>query len=446
MRYIALTIGPIYKTLQNAKKPKELWSGSYFFSYFMKKIIEEFKDREFVIPYIKDEEIFQNKDVGLFHDRFIFQSKDGDLKKLEESVLPKLYKEIGSKLELDHSIIESYLQINYLEKELKDDQNPIIELTPYLDTKELFYKVSNNDPDELQKKLRDKKNFLVKNKKITDNIVTLSHNNYFAIVHADGDSMGEAIKNKDSIKDISKNLFNYCINSTKLVRSYGGEMIFAGGDDLLFIAPPISKDGKTIFELCEDISQAFDIEKATLSFGISITFESYPLYEALKLSKDELFNKAKNTKGKNAISFVVQKHSGQIFGETIQKSNYDVYKNFLSLTSKSIDYLKKDEDKDQDKNFLHSIHHKLDLYKEILLLIGKDKKLVDNFFENYFNEDEHKKYKKLFQELSSFIVTVFKDSQEDKNDPKELRKTQEKSLNTVYAALRYIKFIIGDKS
>jgi len=33
MNYLALTIGPIYKTLSNAKKPKELWSGSYVFSY-----------------------------------------------------------------------------------------------------------------------------------------------------------------------------------------------------------------------------------------------------------------------------------------------------------------------------------------------------------------------------------------------------------------------------
>ena len=86
MRYIALTIGPIYKTLKNARKPKELWSSSYFFSYIMKKIIEKFKDREFVMPYISDKSIFNDSDVGLFHDRFIFKSQDGDLEKLKDAM------------------------------------------------------------------------------------------------------------------------------------------------------------------------------------------------------------------------------------------------------------------------------------------------------------------------------------------------------------------------
>jgi len=49
MTYIALTIGPIYKTLSSAKKTRELWGGSYLFSYIMKQIILEFKEREFVV-------------------------------------------------------------------------------------------------------------------------------------------------------------------------------------------------------------------------------------------------------------------------------------------------------------------------------------------------------------------------------------------------------------
>jgi len=84
MKYIALTIGPIYKTLQDAKKPKELWSGSYLFSYLMKKIVEAFRDREFVTPYIKDESIFaDDSEVGLFHDRFIFRAEEGDMPRLQ---------------------------------------------------------------------------------------------------------------------------------------------------------------------------------------------------------------------------------------------------------------------------------------------------------------------------------------------------------------------------
>ena len=63
MNYIALTIGPIYKTLANSKKPKELFSGSYIFSYIMKQIIQNFKDREFITPYIKDDSIIDLKNI-----------------------------------------------------------------------------------------------------------------------------------------------------------------------------------------------------------------------------------------------------------------------------------------------------------------------------------------------------------------------------------------------
>jgi len=69
MNYIALTIGPIYKTLANSKKPSELYSSSFVFSYIMKQIIKEFKTRKFIVPYIEDDSIFDDSlDIGLFHD------------------------------------------------------------------------------------------------------------------------------------------------------------------------------------------------------------------------------------------------------------------------------------------------------------------------------------------------------------------------------------------
>ena len=112
MKYIALTIGPIYKTLKNAKKPKELFASSYIFSYIMKNIIKEFKDRTFITPYIKDGSIFdENSPVGLFHDRFIFESIDGDLSKLEMIII-NVCNDIASQLRLEHHQVKEYLQIN----------------------------------------------------------------------------------------------------------------------------------------------------------------------------------------------------------------------------------------------------------------------------------------------------------------------------------------------
>jgi CRISPR-associated protein Cmr2 len=430
MKYIALTIGPIYKTLKNAKKPKELFASSYIFSYIMKNIIKEFKDRTFITPYIKDESIFdENSPVGLFHDRFIFESIDGDLSKLEMIII-NVCNDIASQLGLEHLQVKEYLQINYFEKELDDSKNPILELTPYLDTKELFFQISQDETfaKSLRRKKGDDDNFLTAGKNIIDDLKKLSHNNYYCVVHADGDNMSKAIEDKNKIENVSKNLFEYCKESNKLIKDFGGQTIYAGGDDLLFFAPVLNKDkNKTIFELCEKISNIFNtkIPSATLSFGISINYVKFPLYEAVKNSRELLFAKAKNDQ-RNNIAFNVTKHSGQSFETIINKSNKEVYDNFLVFTSN----IKGGEDMD---NFLHSIHHKIDTYKTTINLIANNKEKLQNFFDNYFNESIHKEYKSFFESLIDFIYVVYQD------------KTIKNKLELIYATLRFVKFVQGDK-
>ena len=479
-KYIALTIGPIYKTLKNAKKTRELWGGSYIFSYIMKRLIEEFKDREFIVPYIKDENIFKSgKEVGLFHDRFIFKAKDGDLEKLKNRISEVLY-DISKKSNIKEEFLKGYFQINYIEKELKDSDNPILKLSPYLDAKELFFKTFQYEKNELQEFLKDPERinncFLIedafcKNKtsfpslpeiamydlkdkinvkkylnsddelKIYENKAIKEqlkpYHKYIAIVQADGDNMGkvvEQLKSKEDFNNFSKKLFEFCIESHKTIKEYGGLTIFAGGDDLLFFAPVVSNN-KTIFNLCDELSDIFSKKfesystnpKPSLSLGVSITYNKFPLYEALESARDLLFTKAKSS-NKNAIAFKVIKHSGQEFGTTIPKGLKEVYDNFIVFTSN----ISGSEDMD---NFLHSIHHKLDTYKDIINLIGKNETKVANFFNNYFNEQEHEAYKSFFEALTNFIVAVYK---EDAIEEKE-------KLNLIYASLRFVKFIKGDK-
>ena len=430
MKYIALTIGPIYKTLKNAKKPKDLFASSYIFSYIMKNIIKEFKDRTFITPYIKDESIFdENSPVGLFHDRFIFESIDGDLSKLEMIII-NVCNDIASQLGLEHLQVKEYLQIHYFEKELDNSKNPILELTPYLDTKELFFQISQDETfaKSLRRKKGDDDNFLTAGKNIIDDLKKLSHNNYYCVVHADGDNMSKAIEDKNKIENVSKNLFEYCKESNKLIKDFGGQTIYAGGDDLLFFAPVLNKDkNKTIFELCEKISNIFNtkIPSATLSFGISINYVKFPLYEAVENSRELLFAKAKNDQ-RNNIAFNVTKHSGQSFETIINKSNKEVYDNFLVFTSN----IKGGEDMD---NFLHSIHHKIDTYKTTINLIANNKEKLQNFFDNYFNESIHKEYKSFFESLIDFIYVVYQD------------KTIKNKLELIYATLRFVKFVQGDK-
>ena len=430
MKYIALTIGPIYKTLKNAKKPKDLFASSYIFSYIMKNIIKEFKDRTFITPYIKDGSIFdENSPVGLFHDRFIFESIDGDLSKLEMIII-NVCNDIASQLRLEHHQVKEYLQIHYFEKELDNSKNPILELTPYLNTKELFFQISQDETfaKSLRRKKGDDDNFLTAGKNIIDDLKKLSHNNYYCVVHADGDNMSKAIEDKNKIENVSKNLFEYCKESNKLIKDFGGQTIYAGGDDLLFFAPVLNKDkNKTIFELCEKISNIFNtkIPSATLSFGISINYVKFPLYEAVENSRELLFAKAKNDQ-RNNIAFNVTKHSGQSFETIINKSNKEVYDNFLVFTSN----IKGGEDMD---NFLHSIHHKIDTYKTTINLIANNKEKLQNFFDNYFNESIHKEYKSFFESLIDFIYVVYQD------------KTIKNKLELIYATLRFVKFVQGDK-
>ena len=424
MKYIALTIGPIYKTLANAKKPKELFSSSYIFSYIMREIIKEFRDREFITPYIKDKNIFNDSDIGLFHDRFIFISQSGDLEELPK-VINRVIEDIAQKLDISSKSIKEYLQINYLEKELKDSDNPILKITPYLDTLELFYQTTQDISfaNALRRKKGDRDNFLTDGKNIIDDLKKLSYHNYYCVVHADGDKMGKAISNKDNIEDVSKLLFEYCNYSHQKIKKFGGQTIFAGGDDLLFFAPVVGKDNTTIFNLCEIIGDDFKNKfkskgGATLSFGISVNYIKYPLYEALENSRELLFSKAKNDK-RNNIAFRVTKHSGQSFEAVIHKGDDKVYQKFLEFVAIITDDKK-------DKNFLHSIHHKIDTYKTTINQIKNNKVKLQNFFDNYFNEYGHQDYKLFFETIVDFIHSS-------------------QDLDLVYSTLRFIKFVKGDK-
>ena len=420
MKYIALTVGPIYKTLKNAKKPKELFSSSYIFSYIMKEIVQKFKTRKFITPYI-NENVFTITEVGLFHDRFIFESQEGDYEQLQK-IIDEVLEDVAGELDISFESLKSYLQINFIEKELADNANPILELTPYLDTKELMFQVTQDESftHALRRKKGDSDNFLTEGKGIVDDIKKLCYHNYYCIVHADGDKMGDAIAQKENIAKISKALFDYCSDAHSEIKAFGGQTIFAGGDDLLFFAPVIGYDKSTIFNLCEKIAQDFSdkIPEATLSFGISVNYVKFPLYEAVENSRTQLFAKAK-TEDKNRVAFQVTKHSGQSFETVVNKNDKESYAKFLAFISN----VAKEED---NSNFLHSIHHKISTYETTLNAILDNKEKLHNFFNNYFNEAGHSEYKAFFDELVAYMHAS-------------------QDLNQVYSTLRFMKFVKGDK-
>lgn len=363
--------------------------------------------------------------------------------------------------------VKDYFQINFIEKELAESDNAFLKLSGYLDSLEQYQKPtpsgknyltqflqkSNgsylnidafNDRDfdlpslpeigttELHNKYPNLQSFIntqEENQNLFEQIKVMTkedlknYHKYIAIVHADGDYMGKVIETSSNLQDVSQKLFDFANESHGLIKKYGGTTIYAGGDDLLFFAPV--KNGKqTIFDLLEDLSQCFDdkFDQATLSFGLSISYHKFPLYEALEISRNLLFDNAKK-EPKNAISFKVIKHSGQTFSVTLHKGNAEIYTKFRELLG-SID--------DQESgNFLGSFHHKL--YEQRLLIeaIATNRDRLTNYFKNNFNESGHDTYQPFFTQIGDFIYSVYNSNIPQKHE-------------LIYATLRFVKFIKGD--
>jgi len=153
--YTALTIGPIYKTLSAARKTRELWGGSYLFSYIMRRIIEELKDTsKCCLPYHIDLlTIWKQKGAGLFPDRLIYE---GDVKAAIEKVEATIIKEIADKSGLPEDYLQDYIRINVLIFSLPinvfnddsanpDNQNIVMIANKLLDTFELKEKHYRNN-------------------------------------------------------------------------------------------------------------------------------------------------------------------------------------------------------------------------------------------------------------------------------------------------------------
>jgi len=502
-KYIGLTIGPIYKTLKNAKKTRELWGGSYIFSYIMKLVIKSFKDRKFVIPYVTStdkefERLLSDKmSVGIFHDRLIFKSENNDFDKLKsgiDKILAEIAGQIAGHIKADKyaviSYIKAYFQLYFCEIEFDENagyKKINKEINGYLDSFELqesfipeeeknyvaefLLNIKNSFlfKEAFEKNIRFKsvteiaaaslnlknintdnyklifENYDEKNKDEDYDIYQhikdeykinniKQHCKYMAIVHADGDYMGdtiEGLENNKEFKAFSKKLFDFDLSAHEAIKDFGGETIFAGGDDLLFFAPVVNKD-ETVFDLLNTINNIFNErfinmkKKLTLSFGISISYHKFPLYEALEISRD-LLKRAKEMKHKNAAAFRILKHSGQYFEAVFEKQSTE-YASLLKL-------LENGGQEKEDEKLMSSIIYTLFSSRALLEAVGNDKPRLDNFFKNSFNEPIHKisHNESQIESIKELIYAVYQSG----NYKKEER------TRIIYSTLRLNKFIRG---
>lgn len=555
--YIAFTIGPIYNTLKVSHKTGHMWGASYLFSYMMKKIIEQinekFKDHyTFIMPYtgedtesIKEdrdadqEDIYKNLltvplGIGLFHDRCIFRLEDSsdinikeavtkvknavlnhiiDMVKVESKKSPDTNPPEDSQIE---NFFQNYFTIYAIQKELNENENPILALSPYLDMTELQVNYVEKEPYEkgvpnpltwflknpnirksflfydafpgdeqgiekggIQKKriesileiavngLKIKRKTLIdfinndraENEKIgeydeieDDTFIEKikafmkqedreselkKYHKYIAIIQADGDNMGKVVnrlKEDKNYHNFSKKLYRFIFFAREKINAYGGLPIFGGGDDLLFFAP-VKNGEQNIFYILDELQQEFNClfeddreilsEKPSLSFGLSIAYYKYPLYEAHQEAVRLLFEQAKHfVQGgfkKNALSFRMLMHSGQYFGADINinpaASSYGHFKKLFQAAA-------------GDERLLYSVVHKLLRDRVLIETVSPDREKLVNYMKNTFNEDIHKSYKGfLYTTIPDFIHAVYSDYQMDK------------AMDVIQSSIRFVKFL-----
>ena len=470
--YSGVSVGPIYKTIENVLsyktektgKTRNLWAGSFIFSYIVREIIKNLIENgvlydDFITPYVDENLLNEKTSVGKFHDRIIVKCNKEKLNEAIEKTKTQLAKKISKDLNTDFEdvkeFVDSYFKFYTASYAEECNENEVLEkISEILNTKELFFEVKNYKRNYFLNWIRDFSKEYLEDKfqplhqiavnelgiklkydedldGILKNIPHKPYHKYVAIIHADGDNLSKALQNL-SIKDLSRRLFKFSNEAIRLIKDFKGEVIYAGGDDLLFFVPV--KNQKTLFSLLHNIEKIYNIENSTLSFGVSITYYKYPLIEALNESRsllhkakkwsytdtdyncEKLLNGGEEKAIKNNVAFKVVKHSGQFFTGVVHKEG-KVYDKFLKFVEEDI-----------EGEFLHSIYVKFATFKEII----KNTQDLTHFFENNFNEN-YEMYKEFFEELNAFVKEVFNVYEANEG------------FEFIYSTLRFMKFLKGEK-
>ncbi len=495
------------------------------------KALAEFGDNEINIisPYYAEQTDSGNysvmKDgVGKYHDRIYFTLSEENTESLRKRV-DKIIK--GAKEGLSDSllsekllglincnrnelnkIILNYIQVHFIIENVpeKTDVNCILRLSGYLDTLELnptfqvdqsirpintlFEGRTEETHNELVKQCfgigknktsltyKDEKDNKIRVKdigKISD--FSPESNNkifdYYAVVQADGDRMGKVLETMHTdaeVKIFSENCLSYTGKAAEIVNAYGGVTIYAGGDDLLFIAPLVgnsvdyggeaaSNGTITIFQLCAVIRKCFSEKfikpidekikgmsmKPSLSFGISVNYEKFPLYEALKDAL-ELLEQAKkvsdNKMKKDKTAVHIRKNSGQSAMFRFENDG---------IINKTLDTLIKP---DMEQKVLMSMLYKIGLYRTILIAGLENDSDINKIFDNLFDSSYHKitKVNNYINEICKSLRDLYKFISEkeernyllqdmfDKKDEEKDPTDGEIAVDLLYTILRIARF------
>lgn len=342
--------------------------------------------------------------------------------------------------------ISNHLDEKDIFSEVRFESMPEISTRAIRDTntdkyKELVkkYCYSDVDLDNDDSFIKDFKDELNKDR---INLPFKNYHKYVCIVKADGDRVGkylQAIKNdfEAEIRNFSATLYNWGKESAKQIRDYAGIPIYIGGDDLLFLAPVVGKNNMHILQLTKSLNETFisnfgklptrstpngETIKPTLSFGISITYYKYPLFEALQKS-DDLLHQSKDTRNTTSLSLL--KHSGSSFDISLYNDADEVTNAFNKTSNFFI----------TDNSFVSSVIHHLRDNEIVYRNIGNDQEKIKMFLLNNFEE---KAYRDFIVSIAELCFAVYQ-----KNKEPDIRKRSEKSIRELYNLLRILKFLNG---
>jgi len=307
---------------------------------------------------------------------------------------------------------------------------------------------------------------------------------YYAIVQADGDRLGKMTenllnKNKDD-SDASKNILDknksvadkeksasgydldiakvckkYTKECAKLIGEYGGMTIFAGGDDLLFLAPLQNREGEDLFELCHKIHDAYkhafedlnskvsEENQTTLSMGVLICYWKFPLYEALEDVRSQLIDYAKVTR--NTLAVKLKKASGKSimdFQYFFDSKKEDKFLEFIKYITKKEENMEEVQTEICDeilKSVLHHIKNYEVLFKKAIIQ-GKEE--VESCFDNLFSDSKQEDYLRYSREMFLEIMEEVKDSDMKSKDISDII---DMKYQNIISVLQLIHFLLEEE-
>lgn len=147
--FLALTIGPVYKTIKQARSTRELWAASYLFSALMREILTASKGKLGVLLSPQLNENKHRYGAGIYPDRAFWKlDNEEQVAALAEALdiaynKSSLFTGLGTAAQFEYFRIYA-VQINAIEQ---NGQSVIVELNKMLDDWELQDKISNEKPD-----------------------------------------------------------------------------------------------------------------------------------------------------------------------------------------------------------------------------------------------------------------------------------------------------------